>query len=105
MKSQKSSTKRYTPLPEKISIRGFLDPNNGEYNFIVFSNKRYVKAKGLYDALSIFGINYDKAKKIVAEMYPELDTTHKFRTLESDYTQLALDQRFTYDDQTVLRYP
>jgi hypothetical protein len=97
MKSQKSSTKRYTPLPEKVSIRGFLDPNSGD--------KRYVKAKGLYDALSIFGINYDKAKKIVAEMYPELDTTHKFKTLEGDYTQLALDQRFTYDDQTVLRYP
>lgn len=105
MKSQKLSTRRYTPLPEKISIRGYLDPDTGEYNFIVFSNKRYVKTKGLYDALSIFGINYDKAKKIVSDIYPELDTTYKFRTFETDYTQFALDQRFTHDDQTVLRYP
>jgi hypothetical protein len=105
MKSQKSTTKTYIPLPDKISVRGYLDPKSGEYTFIVFSNKRYVHAKGLYDALSIFGINYDCAKKIVSEISPELDTTHKFKTLEINYTQFALDNRFKYDNQTVLRYP
>lgn len=105
MGRRKLSTKQYIPLPEKISIRGYLDYRSGEYTFIVFSNKRYVQAKGLYDALSIFGINYDRAKLIVAEMSDELDTTHKFKTTESDYTQFALDQRFAYDASTVLRYP
>jgi hypothetical protein len=105
MGSRKLTTKNYVPLPEKISIRGYLDYKSGEFTFIVFSNKRYVQAKGLYDALSIFGINYDKAKLIVAEMSNELDTTHKFRTTEANYTQFALDQRFLYDTNTVLRYP
>lgn len=105
MKSKKLRTENYVPLPEYVSIRGYLDQNSGEYTFIVFSNKRYVRAKGLYDALSIFGINYEKAKKIVSEVCNELDTTHKFRTKETDYTQLALDQRFTHDTETVLRYP
>jgi len=105
METEKLPTKKYVPLPEYISIRGYLNVNNGEYTFIVFSNKRYVQAKGLYDALSIFGINYDAAKRIVSEVANELDTTHKFRTKEVDYTQNALDRRFTYDDQTVLRYP
>jgi hypothetical protein len=105
MKKTESSTKNYVPLPDKISVRGYLDYKSGEYVFIVFSNKRYVQAKGLYDALSIFGINYDKAKLIVAEMSDELDTTHKFRTTEANYTQFALDQRFLYDASTVLRYP
>lgn len=105
MKSNKLSIKRYVPLPERISIRGYLDYKSGDYIFIVFSNKRYVQAKGLYDALSIFGINYDRAKLIVAEMSDELDTTHKFRTTEADYTPFALDQRFVYDTSTVLRYP
>lgn len=102
---KKLSTINYVPLPEYVSIRGYLDKNNGEYTFIAFSNKRYVKAKGLYDALSIFGINYEKAKKIVSEMAHELDTTHKFKVNTTDYTQLALDQRFTHDTETVLRYP
>lgn len=105
MGNRKSTTKQYVPLPEKISIRGYLDSKNGEYTFIIFSNKRYVQAKGLYDALSIFGINYDRAKQIVSEMSTELDTTHKFKTREVDYTQFALDNRFSYDNQTVLRYP
>jgi hypothetical protein len=105
MKKTESSTKNYVPLPDKISVRGYLDYKSGEYVFIVFSNKRYVQAKGLYDALSIFGINYDKAKLIVAEISDELDTTHKFRTTEANYTQFALDQRFLYDANTVLRYP
>jgi len=105
MKSKKSTTEKYAPLPEHVCIRGYLDVNNGEYTFIAFSNKRYVKAKGLYDVLSIFGINYEKAKKIVSEMSYELDTTHKFKTNTTDYTQFALDQRFTHDNQTVLRYP
>jgi hypothetical protein len=102
---RKKSYINFIPLPEYVSIRGYLDVNNGEYTFIAFSNKRYVKAKGLYDALSIFGINYEKAKKIVSEMAHELDTTHKFRVNITDYTQFALDQRFTHDTQTVLRYP
>jgi hypothetical protein len=105
MGKRKLSIKRYTPLPENICIRGYLDYKSGDYTFIVFSNKRYVRAKGLYDALSIFGINYDRAKLIVAEMSDELDTTHKFKTTEADYTQFALDQRFLYDANTVLRYP
>lgn len=105
MKNKKSSIEIYAPLPEHVCIRGYLDVNSGEYTFIAFSNKRYVKAKGLYDVLSIFGINYDKAKKIVSEMSHELDTTHKFRVNTTDYTKFALDQRFTHDNQTVLRYP
>lgn len=105
MGKRKSTISNYTPLPEYISIRGYLDKNSGEYNFIVFSNKRYVKAKGLFDALSIFGINYDAAKKIVSEVCNELDTTHKFRTRETDYAQFALDQRFHNGTETVLRYP
>ncbi len=105
MRNKKLPTEKYTPLPEHVCIRGHLDASSGEYIFIAFSNKRYVKAKGLYDVLSIFGINYEKAKKIVSEMSHELDTTHKFKTNTTDYTQFALDQRFTHDNQTVLRYP
>ena len=105
MEELESYTKKYTPLPQFVSIRGYLDENTGEFTFIAFSNKRYVRAKGLYDALSIFGINYESAKRIVKEVANELDTTHKFRTKQTDYTQFALDQRFSYDDQTVLRYP
>lgn len=101
----KKSYINFIPLPEHVSIRGYLDANSGEYTFIAFSNKRYVKAKGLYDALSIFGINYEKAKKIVSEVAHELDTTHKFRVNMTDYTQFALDQRFNHDNSTVLRYP
>jgi hypothetical protein len=105
MKSKKLSTRKYASLPEYVSVRGYLDVNSGEYIFIAFSNKRYIKSKGLYDALSIFGINYDTAKMFVSEIAQELDSTHKFRVSRKNYTQFALDQQFTHDNETVLRYP
>jgi hypothetical protein len=105
MKLKRLDTEKYVRVPDYVSIRGYLDVNSGEYTFIAFSNKRYVKAKGLYDVLSIFGINYERAKQIVSEIANELDTTHKFRTKETDYTRFASEQRFTYDNPTVLRYP
>jgi hypothetical protein len=105
MGRKKLYTEQYAPVPEYVSVRGYLDVNSGEYIFIAFSNKRYIKAKGLYDALSIFGINYDKAKVIVSEVSQELDATYKFRVNKKDYTQFALDQQFTHDNETILRYP
>ena len=59
-----------------IKIRSFLNTENGEYYFMVRSRSgaKNVTRKCLYDALSDFGINYEKAKKIVKKYAKTADT-------------------------------
>lgn len=86
-------------LPETIGIYSYLDEDTGEYIFVVFTGKRYVKAKSIYDALSIFGITYEAAKSIVAGFNGELDTMSHVTTTVGNFTKRYFDPVYNKNER------
>jgi hypothetical protein len=90
-------------LPDTIGIYSYLDHDTGEYNFVVFSGKRYVKAKSLYDALSIFGIEYEVAKSIVKSFDSEIDSMSQVKTKVGHFTKKFFDPVYNKLNERFLR--
>ena len=73
-------------FPGKIRVTAKLDPKFGEMWFIISASGRTdVQNKCLYDALSIFGIKMDAAKKIVEEMSNDLKNGRYFNIHLTEY--------------------
>lgn len=103
MTAAELASKKNIKLPEHIGIYSYLDHDTGEYIFVVFSGKRYVKAKSIYDALSIFGIEYEIAKSIVQSLGSELDTQSYVRTKVGFFTKKFFDPVYNKSNERFLR--
>lgn len=70
-----------------VKIKGTLDPRTGDYWFDVsFENSiKSARRKCLYDALSDFGISYDKAKEIMLDYHAVFGKVVTFDTVLGDY--------------------
>ncbi|NDC95598.1 hypothetical protein EB118_10660 [bacterium] len=70
-----------------LKITGSLNHKSGEYWFTVASENgiKSFSNKCLYDALSDYGINYDKAKDIVTRYSATFDKTITLETFPIDY--------------------
>jgi hypothetical protein len=70
-----------------IRITGTLNAKTGEYWFDVASvhGTRSTRSKCLFDALSDYGISYDKAKELVVRYSVPFSKTLIFESFPSDY--------------------
>jgi hypothetical protein len=73
-------------FPGKIRVSAKLDVRFGEMSFTISAPGRSdVENKCLYDALSIFGVKLDRAKKIVEQMSSDLKHGRYFSIDLIDY--------------------
>lgn len=70
-----------------LKIVGTLNPKNGEYWFTLTSENgiKSFSNKCLYDALSNYGISYEKAKEIVNKYAVTFTKTVMLETFPIDY--------------------
>ena len=80
-------------FPGKIRVSAKLDPKFGEMWFTISGSGRSdVQNKCLYDALSIFGIKMDAAKKIVEEMSNDLRHGRYFKIHLTEYRKYEKEE-------------
>jgi hypothetical protein len=79
------------PYPGRIKIKLVLDPRFGEVEFQI--DETNIKNKCLYDALSEYGIELDRAKYIVEDV-AKCTNTGKFYHMEPiDYVKYGRERR------------
>lgn len=83
-------------LPGKIKIITRLDPKFGEVTFEIENTS--VKSKCLYDALSQFGIELERAKEIVATVAINVNDSRYFHLDISDYVIYGKSKRLILDE-------
>lgn len=71
---------------KSLIIDMYISVGNGEVYFSLShrAGKKLVTRKCLYDALSDFGIDYGKAKEIVAEVSAQTKKTFTYKLTTSD---------------------
>lgn len=80
--------------PGRIKIKICLDPRFGEVSFeIEASKKPNIKNKCLFDALSEFGIELERAKYIVADMAKHTDSGKYYHLDTTDYVKYGRERR------------
>lgn len=85
---------RNPEFPGRIKVKTIVDPRFGEVYFEVEASKRStVKNKCLYDALSDFGIELDRAKHIVKDVAISINTGKFYHIEETDYVKYGRERR------------
>ena len=91
--------------PGRIKVKICLDPKFGEVSFeIEASKKANVKNKCLFDALSDFGIELDRAKYIVADMAKNTDAGKYYHLDTTDYVKYGRKRRDEAEAQYQARF-
>jgi hypothetical protein len=81
-------------FPGRIKVRTLLDPRFGEVYFEIEASKRgTVKNKCLYDALSDFGIELERAKHIVKDVAILINSGKFYHIEETDYVKYGRERR------------
>ena len=83
-------------LPGRIKVLTRLDVKFGEVTFEIENTP--VKSKCLYDALSQFGIELEKAKDIVANVALNINDSRYFHLDVSDYVIYGKSQRLILEE-------
>jgi hypothetical protein len=78
-------------FPGRIKVRMVLDPAFGEVSFEIEDS--VIKNKCLYDALSGYGIEIERAKYIVADMAKSVNTAKYYHMDETDYVKYGRERR------------
>lgn len=91
--------------PGRIKVKICLDPKFGEVSFeIEASKKANVKNKCLFDALSEFGIELERAKYIVADMAKNTDAGKYYHLDITDYVKYGRKRRDEAEAQYQARF-
>lgn len=91
--------------PGRIKVKICLDPKFGEVSFeIEASKKANVKNKCLFDALSEFGVELERAKYIVADMAKNTDTGKYYHLEPIDYVKYGRERRDEAEAQYQARF-
>jgi hypothetical protein len=79
------------PYPGRIKIKLVLDPRFGEVEFQI--DETNIKNKCLYDALSEYGIELDRAKYIVEDVAKSTNTGKFYHMEPIDYVKYGRERR------------
>jgi hypothetical protein len=77
--------------PGRIKVKMVLDPKFGEVSFEI--EESIIKNKCLYDALSEYGIEIERAKYIVADMAKSTDMAKYYHIEPIDYVKYGRERR------------
>ena len=77
--------------PGRIKVRLILDPKFGEVEFQIEGSN--IKNKCLYDALSEYGIELERAKYIVEDVAKCTNTGKFYHIEETDYVKYGRERR------------
>ena len=81
-------------FPGRIKVKTIVDPRFGEVYFEVEASKRStIRNKCLYDALSDFGIELDRAKHIVKDVAISINTGKFYHIELTDYVKHGRKRR------------
>jgi hypothetical protein len=81
-------------FPGRIKVRTLLDPRFGEVYFEIEASKRStVTNKCLYDGLSDFGIELERAKHIVKDVAILINSGKFYHIEETDYVKYGRERR------------
>jgi hypothetical protein len=89
-------------FPGRIKVRMVLDPVFGEVSFEIEDS--VIKNKCLYDALSGYGIEIERAKYIVADMAKSVNTAKYYHMDEIDYVKYGRERRREAEEQYQARF-
>jgi len=84
MGSKKLSLTEDVDKPLKpLEIHMYVSPENGETYFALSQKgvRKKILRKCLYDALSDYGIRYEMAKEIVADIVPQVNKKFSYKLL------------------------
>ena len=85
---------RNPEFPGRIKVKTLVDPRFGEVYFEIEAAKRStVKNKCLYDALSDFGIELDRARHIVKDVAISINTGKFYHIELNDYVKYGRERR------------
>lgn len=85
-KKKSTSVEELDKSLKSLQILMYISAQNGE-TYFTLSQKgvpKLITRKCLYDALSDYGIGYDKAKDIVMDMVPQIKKTFTYKLCASD---------------------
>lgn len=92
-------------FPGRIKVKTMLDPRFGEVYFEIEASKRStVTNKCLYDALSDFGIELDRAKHIVKDVAISINTGKFYHVELIDYVKYGRERRREAEEQHQARF-
>ena len=77
--------------PGRIKVKIVLDPKFGEVEFQI--EESVIKNKCLYDALSEYGIELERAKYIVADIAKSTDMAKFYHLEPTDYVKYGRERR------------
>lgn len=91
-------------FPGRIKVKTLVDPRFGEVYFEVEAAKRStVKNKCLYDALSDFGIELDRARHIVKDVAISINTGKFYHVELTDYVKYGRQRRQEIEERDSTR--
>lgn len=92
-------------FPGRIKVKTMLDPRFGEVYFEIEASKRStVTNKCLYDALSDFGIELDRARHIVKDVAISINTGKFYHVELTDYVKYGRERRREAEEQHQARF-
>jgi hypothetical protein len=94
--------KETNPYPGRIRVKIVLDPNFGEVQFEI--DETNIKNKCLYDALSEYGIELERAKYIVADMSKSTNSGKLYHMNPIDYVKYGRERRREAEEQYQARF-
>lgn len=81
-------------FPGRIKVKTMVDPRFGEVYFEIEASKRTtVTNKCLYDALSDFGIELERARHIVKDVAISINTGKLYHIELTDYVKYGRERR------------
>lgn len=88
--------------PGRIKIKLVINPKFGELEFQIDGTN--IKNKCLYDALTEYGIEFERAKDIVADIAKCVNTGKYYHMDETDYIEYGRDRRLEAEEQYQARF-
>jgi hypothetical protein len=94
--------KEKNPYPGRIKVRMILDPAFGEVSFEIEDS--VIRNKCLYDALSEYGIELERAKYIVEDIAKSTNTAKYYHMEPIDYVKYGRKRRREAEEQHQARF-